>query len=44
MYSLIWKMIRKNSKWLYRKTWNNLLFIAPVAVILFYIIWSLFNG
>ena len=43
MYSFIWKKIRKNFKWLYRKTWNNLLFITPVVVIIAYIIWS-FNG
>ena len=41
MYELIWRKIRKSWKWIYRKTWNNLLFIAPVVtIILFLIYWS----
>ena len=40
MYSWIWKKIRKNWKWVYVKTWNNLLFIAPIIVIILFIIWS----
>ena len=44
MYELIWRKIRKSWKWLRIKTWNNLLFIAPIVVIIVYIIWSFNNG